>query len=109
MSSASKRSIFWFRRDLRLADNPALLAAIAEADEIVPVFIMDDAIAKRAGDFRRASHTVFRKEIAWREFYADVLHHNPHTSREYYASRFAKMRNDEPKENFHAWYAGTAL
>ncbi|MFZ9741576.1 MAG: deoxyribodipyrimidine photo-lyase, partial [Candidatus Nanopelagicaceae bacterium] len=22
----SKRSIFWFRRDLRLADNPALLA-----------------------------------------------------------------------------------
>ncbi|MBC7463454.1 MAG: deoxyribodipyrimidine photo-lyase [Actinobacteria bacterium] len=54
MSSASKRSIFWFRRDLRLADNPALLAAIAEADEIVPVFIMDEAIAKRAGDFRRA-------------------------------------------------------
>ncbi|NCU89823.1 MAG: hypothetical protein EBV63_03870, partial [Actinobacteria bacterium] len=22
----SKRAIFWFRRDLRLADNPALLA-----------------------------------------------------------------------------------
>ena len=54
MSGASKSSIFWLRRDLRLADNPALLAAIAEADEIVPVFIMDDAIAKRAGDFRRA-------------------------------------------------------
>ena len=46
MPHASNRSIFWFRRDLRLADNPALLAAIAESDEIVPVFIMDEAIAK---------------------------------------------------------------
>lgn len=48
------RSIFWFRRDLRLADNPALLAAIAESDEIIPVFIMDQEIASRAGDHRRA-------------------------------------------------------
>lgn len=295
-----KRSIFWFRRDLRLADNPALLAAIAESDEIVPVFIMDDDIAKRAGEFRRAylanslakldtsldqrlqvisgdpvkilrelmsyygassvhvaqdfapygtardakveaagialtktgscyavspgrvrkgddtpyrvytpfykawsvhgwrapvkapkdiaivepreqdrqfptwktpadatlqsagevaamerwkyfhknglakydqkrnlsgidgtsklsphlrwgeihprtllagldnseAHTVFRKEIAWREFYADVLHHNPHTSRDYYAPRFAKMRYDEPGDKFRAWSEG---
>ncbi|MEY3926817.1 MAG: photolyase, partial [Actinomycetota bacterium] len=28
-------SIFWFRRDLRLNDNPALLAAIAESDQII--------------------------------------------------------------------------
>lgn len=48
------RSIFWFRRDLRLTDNPALLAAISESDEIIPVFIMDQEIAKRAGDHRRA-------------------------------------------------------
>ena len=41
----SKRAIFWFRRDLRLGDNPALLAAFDEADEVVPVFIMDDEIA----------------------------------------------------------------
>lgn len=300
MSSPTKRSIFWFRRDLRLADNPALLAAIAESDEIVPVFVMDNEIAERAGEFRRAyladslaqldtsldqrlhvisgdpikiltelksrydassvhvaqdfapygiardakveaagialtktgswyavspgrirksddtpyrvytpfykawsangwrapvkaptkiaaveardeyrqfpnwkisadskiqsagevaalerwkyfrangleeydqkrnisgidgtsklsphlrwgeihprtllaglnhseAHTVFRKEIAWREFYADVLHHNPHTSREYYAPRFAKMRYDEPADKFEAWCNG---
>ncbi|MFZ9226676.1 MAG: deoxyribodipyrimidine photo-lyase, partial [Candidatus Nanopelagicaceae bacterium] len=37
----SKRAIFWFRRDLRLADNPALLAAFDEADEVIPLFIMD--------------------------------------------------------------------
>lgn len=50
----SKRAIFWFRRDLRLADNPALLAAFDEAQEVVPLFIMDDAIADRAGAHRRA-------------------------------------------------------
>lgn len=37
---------------------------------------------------------VFRKEIAWREFYADVLWHNPHTVTEYYEPRFANMRYD---------------
>jgi len=50
----SKRAIFWFRRDLRLSDNPALLAAFDEADEVLPLFIMDDEIAKRAGAHRRA-------------------------------------------------------
>ena len=295
-----KRAIFWFRRDLRLGDNPALLAAIAESDEIVPVFIMDEEIADRAGEYRRAylaaslralddslqgrlkviagdpstilhglikeyeaasvhvaaefapygvardAHVeasgivltktgspyavapgrvrkgddtpykvytpffkawathgwrapvsapknistvdvkkserhfpdwsipdgvslppagelaalarwkhfqkseleeydaqrnlsaidgtsklsphlrwgeihprtllaalgmgpgpeTFRKEIAWREFYADVLHHNPHTSRDYYAPRFAHMRYDQPGEKFKAWCEG---
>ena len=32
-------AIVWFRRDLRLADNPALAAAIAAHDIIVPVYI----------------------------------------------------------------------
>ena len=50
----SKRAIFWFRRDLRLADNPALLAAFDEADEVIPLFIMDDEIAERAGEHRNA-------------------------------------------------------
>ena len=38
--------IVWLRRDLRLADNPALYAA-AQAGPIVPVFVLDD---ERAGD-----------------------------------------------------------
>jgi len=50
----SKRAIFWFRRDLRLSDNPALLAAIDESDEVIPLFIMDDEISNRAGEHRRA-------------------------------------------------------
>ncbi len=50
----TRRSIFWFRRDLRLSDNPALMEAIADSEELIPLFIMDDQIANRAGDFRRA-------------------------------------------------------
>lgn len=40
----------WFRRDLRLIDNPALLAAIEAGDEIVPVFILDPQLIKITGE-----------------------------------------------------------
>jgi deoxyribodipyrimidine photo-lyase len=40
-------------------------------------------------------HVVFRKEIAWREFYADVLFRNPHTVDDYYEPRFRDMRYDK--------------
>ncbi len=50
----AKRSLFWFRRDLRLSDNPALLDALAAADETLLLFIMDEAVAARAGEYRRA-------------------------------------------------------
>jgi len=34
----------WFRRDLRLHDQPALTAACAECDEIIPLFIFDEPL-----------------------------------------------------------------
>ncbi len=37
-----KRGILWFRNDLRLRDNPALIAALDNCDEILPVYIFDD-------------------------------------------------------------------
>ena len=43
----------WFRRDLRLGDNPALLAACAEG-EVVPLFVLDPLLWSRSGDARRA-------------------------------------------------------
>jgi deoxyribodipyrimidine photo-lyase len=52
---------------------------------------------------------VFRKEIAWREFYADVLHHYPHTQTDYYEPRFKKLQYDTGKvadERFKAWCEG---
>lgn len=52
------------------------------------------------------SHDTYRKEIAWREFYADVLANNPHTDTEYYAPRFKAMRYDKPGTKFTAWCEG---
>ena len=54
-------------------------------------------------------HNVFRKEIAWREFYADVLFRNPHTVTDYYVPRFSKMRYDKGKaadEKLERWKQG---
>ena len=31
------RAVVWFRRDLRVTDHPALLAALDASDEVVPV------------------------------------------------------------------------
>ena len=39
MSKTYKKSIVWFRQDLRLADNPALSEAIRLSESIVPIFI----------------------------------------------------------------------
>ena len=42
----------WFRRDLRLGDHPALLAA-ADGGEVLPLFVLDDRLLKPAGEPRR--------------------------------------------------------
>ena len=46
-------AVVWFRRDLRLADHPALHAALGAADEVVPVFVLDPALWGGAGTNRR--------------------------------------------------------
>jgi deoxyribodipyrimidine photo-lyase len=40
--------IHWFRRDLRLDDNSALDAALRSGDQVLPVFVIDDAIVGHA-------------------------------------------------------------
>ena len=37
-------NIFWFRRDLRLDDNVGLFHALNSAEDVLPIFIFDDAI-----------------------------------------------------------------
>ena len=39
-----KRSVFWFRRDLRLSDNHGLYQALVSGNKVVPIFIFDTAI-----------------------------------------------------------------
>lgn len=86
-------------RDYTSVDGTSRLSPHLRWGEIHPRTILSELGESDA-------HQVFRKEIAWREFYADVLHHNPHTSREYYAPHFAQMKYDAPGEKFDAWCRG---
>ena len=47
-------AVAWFRRDLRLGDNPALSAAAALDGQVVPLFVVDPAVWDPASDVRRA-------------------------------------------------------
>jgi deoxyribodipyrimidine photo-lyase len=47
--SLPKTSIIWFRRDLRINDHPALLAAIESSDQVIPLFILDTKQVQEAG------------------------------------------------------------
>jgi deoxyribodipyrimidine photo-lyase len=54
-------------------------------------------------------HEVYRKELAWREFYADVLHHRPDTAREYYRPELAGLpyvTGELARQRLAAWAAG---
>ncbi len=45
LSTGNEPSIVWFRRDLRLADQAALVAA-AQAGPVIPVYVLDDDTPK---------------------------------------------------------------
>jgi len=55
---------------------------------------------------RSKGAVTYRKELAWREFYADVLFHRPETAREYLRPEFAQMAYDEPGDLLEAWRHG---
>ncbi|HEX5770240.1 MAG TPA: deoxyribodipyrimidine photo-lyase, partial [Nocardioidaceae bacterium] len=51
----SEHSVMWFRRDLRLEDNPALLDACAAGpDGVLLLFVVDPRLWDPAGPARRA-------------------------------------------------------
>jgi deoxyribodipyrimidine photo-lyase len=53
-------SILWLRRDLRIHDHPALHAALNAADQVLPVFVLDDSVF--AGKWGSADRTHFMLE-----------------------------------------------
>lgn len=55
---------------------------------------------------RSAGAAAYRRELAWREFFADVLHARPETAREYLRPAYARMRYDEPGAAYDAWREG---
>ena len=54
MAPSSSPALWWVRRDLRLADNPALGAAIEHGKGVLPLFVLDPALLRSAGQARKA-------------------------------------------------------
>ncbi len=52
--STQDATVCWFRRDLRLKDHPALVAAAHDATRVVPLFVVDPHLWEPAGAVRRA-------------------------------------------------------
>lgn len=90
-----------YDQDRNLADRAGTssLSAALRWGEVHPRTLLAELDGTKA-------HETFRKEIAWREFYADVLWHEPRTAREYYKPNFTQMRYDQPGERFEAWCEG---
>ena len=57
LTAMTTTCLLWFRRDLRLADHPALTLAGREFDRVVPVFVLDDALL--GGRFASGPRTGF--------------------------------------------------
>ncbi len=53
MTVSDEIGLVWFRRDLRLDDNPAWAAATSERRFVVPLFVVDPRLLDRAGPYRR--------------------------------------------------------
>ena len=45
MNAKKNISIFWFRQDLRVADNPGLTKAV-ESGSVLPIYIYDNVNSK---------------------------------------------------------------
>jgi deoxyribodipyrimidine photo-lyase len=55
--ASATTAVVWFRRDLRLHDHPALVAALAQADRVAPLFVLDPALI--AGRWRSPNRAWF--------------------------------------------------
>jgi deoxyribodipyrimidine photo-lyase len=56
-------SVFWFRRDLRLADNTGLFYALSNEQNVLPIFIFDKAILDVLEDRSDARVTFIHQQI----------------------------------------------
>jgi deoxyribodipyrimidine photo-lyase len=49
----TRHAVVWFRRDLRLTDNPAWAAASEAADRVTALYVLDPVLLATAAEFRR--------------------------------------------------------
>ncbi len=88
-------------RDVPSVPGTSGLSVHLRWGEIHPRTLLADLAHRRS-----VAAQTFRKELAWREFYADVLWNNPDSAREDLRPAFGAMTYDEPGEHFEAWCEG---
>ncbi|GAB4063712.1 deoxyribodipyrimidine photo-lyase [Angustibacter speluncae] len=82
-------------------DRTSRLSVHLKYGELHPRTLLAD-LAGRRGDGVRT----YRSELAWREFYADVLWHQPRTAWDYLKPELGRMRYTRPGKAFEAWQRG---
>jgi deoxyribodipyrimidine photo-lyase len=93
-------------RDLPAVNGTSQLSPALKWGTIHPRQLLADLDASGAGP---TGHTVFSSELAWRDFYADVLFQQPRTAWENLNSKFDVMAVDTDaaaRERFDRWTAG---
>ena len=88
-------------RDKPAVEGTSRMSVHLKYGEVHPRTLLAD-LAGHAG----AGSSTFRNELAWREFYADVLWHQPASARDYLRPEFARMEYDEPGPDLTAWQEG---
>ncbi|MFK5583046.1 cryptochrome/photolyase family protein [Serinicoccus sp. LYQ131] len=88
-------------RDKPATDGTSRLSAYLKIGAIHPRTILADLASRRS----QGAQT-FEQEIAWREFYADVLLQNPRSAWHDLRQELSGMRYDEPADALEAWQQG---
>src|SRR5690606_29752351 len=92
------------RRDLPALDGTSGLSPFLKYGRVHPRQLLAESDARRDG------HRVFQSELAWRDFYADVLFQRPSSAWQHWNTKFDAIRYDTgaaAEEKFHRWCAGT--
>jgi deoxyribodipyrimidine photo-lyase len=88
-------------RDKPGTDGTSRMSVHLKYGEVHPRSLLADL-----GAHESRGAATFRKELAWRDFYADVTFHQPRSAREYLRTGLAAMAYDEPGARLEAWKEG---
>ncbi|TCC12369.1 deoxyribodipyrimidine photo-lyase [Kribbella soli] len=88
-------------RDRPDLDSTSRMSIPLKYGEIHPRTMLADLARKRS-----AGAEAYRRELAWREFCADLLARHPHAAWKPLRPEFDRMQYDEPGELLEAWQEG---
>ncbi len=94
---------YGFSRDRPDLDRTSRMSVHLKWGEIHPRTMLADLSGLGAPS---QSVRAYRLELAWREFYADVLWQRPDSARDYLHRQLASMRYDQPGTQLQAWQEG---